>query len=541
MRYFLCIALFVLALLFPSPSRGEYRVEALFPYSLTGDNTKDAPAGSTQLLMVSIESFHNDEDIPVQVHMTAPEGFQLLSENIRKGAAAHAGVIDKVLPAQYGQTFLSVPVALPITFPKGEETLQVIVSGGGERVEKEIPFSVTPPEAKEDGPGEAGYVSWYIQGLSFPVNEEGNRDARQERNTLVVRDVMLETLWHRFTGGGIDWSEELARPAGYLLLELRNPGKSKVPLKALIQLTDKHTGEERPGFIPAGSEEGEMGRSAGRANGTEAMIGLAGNVIQIAAIPVYVDPFLLVEGDYTLRVTLSDGTNARVQELPVSIVKGRGIGIGAVLFAFVCLGTLLLSIGALRRCIQTLGARGDITVALFAALAFGGVVVPVTLIGDFLQVILGPFSGLVTGLLSGVIQYILLMALLVLFRKPGVAALFFIIRWLLSAILFGRVSPVGILVMAVSAVVIECALHLAGFFRKKELSHGYCLGMALVMGVCDAFITLINMEQIMLFYRLYYADWFIGLYMLVNGLIYSSVGSSFGFAIGSRLRQVVRE
>ena len=48
-----------------------------------------------------------------------------------------------------------------------------------------------------------------------------------------------------------------------------------------------------------------------------------------------------------------------------------------------------------------------------------------------------------------------------------------------------------------------------------------------------------NMEQLMFFYRLYYADWFIGLYMLMNGLLYSTLGSWMGYRIGSRLKQVM--
>lgn len=47
------------------------------------------------------------------------------------------------------------------------------------------------------------------------------------------------------------------------------------------------------------------------------------------------------------------------------------------------------------------------------------------------------------------------------------------------------------------------------------------------------------MQQLMLFYRLYYADWFIGLYMVINGLLYSSLGSFLGWKTGSRLRQVM--
>ena len=187
----------------------------------------------------------------------------------------------------------------------------------------------------------------------------------------------------------------------------------------------------------------------------------------------------------------------------------------------------------------SIGARGDIAAALFAALAFGSMVVPVTLAGDFLHVILGPFSGLVTGLLSGVVQYMLLMSLLVLFRRPGVTALFFLIRWLLSAVLFGRVTPVGILLAAFSIVVIEGALYITGFYRKKTLTLPYGLFISLVLGLCDAGITFVNMQQLMLFYRLYYADWFIGLYMVINGLLYSSLGSFLGWKTGSRLRQVM--
>ena len=43
----------------------------------------------------------------------------------------------------------------------------------------------------------------------------------------------------------------------------------------------------------------------------------------------------------------------------------------------------------------------------------------------------------------------------------------------------------------------------------------------------------------MFFDRLYYADWFIGLYMLMNGLLYSTLGSWMGYRIGSRLKQVM--
>ena len=261
--------------------------------------------------------------------------------------------------------------------------------------------------------------------------------------------------------------------------------------------------------------------------------------MQTAVIPLYANPFTLSEGDYNLRITLSDGESQKITELPLTVVKSRSMGMISTGLSCFSLLLVLLSFGKIKKTMISIGARGDIAAALFAALAFGGVVVPVTLAGDFLHVILGPFSGLVTGLLSGVVQYMLLMSLLVLFRRPGVTALFFLIRWLLSAVLFGRVTPVGILLAAFSIVVIEGALYITGFYRKKTLTLPYGLFISLVLGLCDAGITFVNMQQLMLFYRLYYADWFIGLYMVINGLLYSSLGSFLGWKTGSRLRQVM--
>ena len=65
--------------------------------------------------------------------------------------------------------------------------------------------------------------------------------------------------------------------------------------------------------------------------------------------------------------------------------------------------------------------------------------------------------------------------------------------------------------------------------------------ICLMMGVADALITFVNLEQMMFFYRLYYADWYLALYMLINGLLYSAVGSWLGYKLGLKLRQVMGE
>lgn len=112
-------------------------------------------------------------------------------------------------------------------------------------------------------------------------------------------------------------------------------------------------------------------------------------------------------------------------------------------------------------------------------------------------------------------------------------------RWLLSAILFGRVTLVGILICSVSIVVLEFVLWVWGFFKKEVITEQYAVLIAVMIGIADAFITFINMQQMMFFYRLYYANWFIALYMLVNGILYSSIGAWMGYRMGEKLKQVM--
>lgn len=249
----------------------------------------------------------------------------------------------------------------------------------------------------------------------------------------------------------------------------------------------------------------------------------------------------MLEGDYSLRVTVSGNGQEKVQEVPLTIAKKHNLGLLAVGFSFICLLAVLAFSYKLKGCIYRIGARGAITVALFAALAFGGITLPTTLIGDLLHVFLGPFSGLVTGILSGMLLYLLVVALLVLFRAPGVLTLMYFVKYMLAGLMFGHFTPLGLLSMCVNVAILETLLYLSGFYRRQELGKGYMLFICLLMGVGDALVTFVNMEQMMFFYRLYYADWYLALYMLVNGLVYSSIGAWLGAKTGSKLQQVMGE
>lgn len=537
-RFFLFLFFILCTVLTPAYGmEGMAKLDAVYPYTLSPTEKAEVHPGSTQMLYVSLEEANVPAERRVSVHISLPEGYKALpgdhweaSDNGREVA------MDWTLPADFGQLFEAVPILSDSSVTSSAEEVAVTVDGDGLHLSQIIPFTVGEPVAAKKE-GKKTHESWYIQGSALPVDESGESDGRQAKDTIVVPDVTLENIKTRLTGGkSTDWTGILSRPVAYMLLDLRNPMGDEKPVHGMAQLVDRGTGEVKKGLISI-SEGGAVSEESPER--TDISFSLTGSKLQTVVFPLYADPFSINEGDYNLRITLNDGGSDRIMEIPLTVVKRRSIGFLTLGFSMACLLAVLLSLGRLKKCILHIGARGDITTALFGALAFGCVVVPVTLLGDFLHVLLGPFSGLVTGLLSGVVQYLLLMALLMLFRKPGVAALFYLIRWLLSAILFGRVTPVGILLCAASMVVIEGVLYISGFYRKQEISRNYGIFISFLLGLCDAGLTFVNMQQLMLFYRMYYADWFIGLYMVINGLLYSSLGSFLGWKTGRRLKQVM--
>ena len=372
------------------------------------------------------------------------------------------------------------------------------------------------------------------------------KNDKEEAGVIYVRDTSLESFRNRMTGhGATNWSAVFNHPACHLLLDMRNPQRDVRVLKFKAELINKQTGETVPGLTTSGkttmdSENGWAGEMSKESEST-ALISLDGKKTQTFILPIYVDYFTVLEGDYTLRVTVEGNGQKKIQENPLTIAKKHSLGLAAVGFSFICLILVLAFFYKLKDTVYTIGAKGAITVALFAAIAFGGITLPTTIIGDFIHVFLGPFSGLVTGILSGIFQYLLIVALLVLYRKPGVVSLLFFIKFMLNGIMFGHFTPLGMLSLSVSVVVLEVVLYGIGFFKKRELDHNYMLFVAVALGLADALTTFINLEQMMFFYRLYYADWYISLYMLINGLLYSSIGAWIGFKTGAKLKQVMGE
>ncbi len=551
----LCKLILSLLLCWSTTASAGARLQAEYPYSLEQKNIQQVEGGSTMPLYINLTSYDVPDVQEATIKVTLPTGFRPLQSpgwELREEAGAQSALAKWQLPASYGQNFDLLYVQPEVALPAGKYRILVEASSGAWQLKRVISFSYVPgtnnvPEksAVKEVVDKSQY-NWYIQSVNLPVDAQGNKDDRAAANVIYVRDTTLEGFRNRMTGdGATNWSAVFNHPATFVMLEMRNPQKDVRVLKFKAELLDKNTGKLEPGLMTAGKVVDEYGHGlageTGSVGETTAMISLDGKKNQTFILPLYVDYFTVLEGDYNLRVTVSGNGQEKIQEVPIAITKKHNVGLGAVGFSFLCALLALASSYRLPGCIKRIGARGAITVALFAALAFGGITLPTTLLGDLLHVFLGPFSGLVTGILSGVLQYLLIVSLLTLFRAPGVLALMFFVKYMLSGLMFGHFTPLGALSTCVSVVVLEAVLYLCGFYRVQQLGKHYMMLVALLLGLADAAVTFINLEQMMFFYRLYYADWYMALYMLINGLLYSSIGAWLGFKTGSKLQQVIGE
>ena len=71
---------------------------------------------------------------------------------------------------------------------------------------------------------DARRFNWYIQNVTLPVDNLGNKDERAAEGVIYVRDTTLEGFRNRMMGdGATNWSAVFNHPATFLLLDMRNP------------------------------------------------------------------------------------------------------------------------------------------------------------------------------------------------------------------------------------------------------------------------------------------------------------------------------
>lgn len=259
------------------------------------------------------------------------------------------------------------------------------------------------------------------------------------------------------------------------------------------------------------------------------------------AVPIFITSEPL-PGEYRRRVTIKPmaGSNPiMVLESPLYI---RTMNWRALFFTVAAIAAMVLGFAVLafnfKRLMAGMKIRWVVIIALFGSLNFVGVTLPIRVFGAMVQGLLGPFSGLMTGLFSDLLHFALTVALIRLIPRPGVVALSALVRYLLATIITGGFQITDLVYLGSAIAVNESALHLAGVTRKKDDFvwnwPNMCL-LATLLALGDAFLNATSLYLHTVVFRMYFADWYIALNVVVNGLVYTSLAVLLGKRFSDRL------
>lgn len=389
-----------------------------------------------------------------------------------------------------------------------------------------------------------------IAGIVLPLDKDGRKDDRLDDNTLVLRDRKLDYYKNVLRGKGASNLEiEAVHPVAHMAVDFANPGGQQKLITISARLLDETTHQPLEGLFTPGTtgEDKDAGALGGSKDQLEVFAALTGETTQRILIPVYADEQYVSGGRYLLQVVVNDGLKQPlIAEIPLTIVKkNMQAMVITVLAATVVLISLLIGLYHLHTLVEQLKTRWLITIALFGAAAFAVVNVPSTLLNDFFHVVLGPFGFLVTGLFNSVFLYMLVVSLVILIPRPGVISLMTTVRMMLGMLVFGNLSPVGVLSYGMHVLLLEVLLYISGFYgniakneSKTSFSIRQVLSVAIICGIADGMATYVGIQSMAFLYRMYYAEWYIYAIMLINGLLYTSIGAACGVLLGCKLIKV---
>ncbi|MCE2413209.1 hypothetical protein J4G07_04345 [Candidatus Poribacteria bacterium] len=381
-----------------------------------------------------------------------------------------------------------------------------------------------------------------IESIEMPTDAMGAADPKQREDTIYYPRPLFSWLRTAQTNA--------FEPTTYQTVRLRNRGEETIHVVVSSTNTDTNTGETIVFLAPPETANGGMNRSV-------AFASLPGGTITEIPLPIYFHPAYLsqgkaeqaIPGEYergvTVKVWGSDATILREQR-PLHLIVPNQQALLVSLLAIVssCLGFAIV-LRFHKRLFASFTTKHLIVIALFSTTVFVAVMVPSTLFLNLVSAILGPFSVLLTGLINETLYYALLTALLIYItgdprnaetrnhvraKGSGVILLVSAVRLLLGGVTFGLFTPMAIVYTGTSVLLLETGFLLV---RSRNL-----LAWAVVLGICDALSVYVDFQLSILFYRLFYADWYIVLRILIEGFVYTFIGVLLGARLGRGLWRV---
>jgi hypothetical protein len=472
--------------------------------------------GETVDLMLEVEKLTDADPIEFDVSAaieSPPAGFRMEPAVVEEGVR---------LEIEFDKRIWTTQVELGDRLPPNP--LCIALRGEGFSLPLALHFV-----SRDVGPESLQIVSWRL-----PTAADGTR----ERERIEDRVSIPNPLWTRLApwfGIRVPVPDPFD-PFAYQTVSIRNRSAQPISLLLAGEVVDARNG--RPvGFFasPELESAGGMGRILAYAH-------LGPGETVPCVLPVYVRPDTPA-GNYRRRIEIkplgSDAT-LRVLEAPLGVVRSSWLFFGWVAASSVLSGGWLAAVFVFyRRMVRSMGVRLLVLLALLGSLQFalqfaGGMASMV------LYAVLGPFNCLVGGLLTEVMTYLLVTSILYLVPRVGAITLAGLVSYVMGGILFGAFGLTDLLFMGSSVAFGELLLLAFGVTRLGEPRAGppKLVPLMLALGAADAAATFTSIALQAVFYRLFFAPWYLVLQVAVTGFLYTVLGVYLGQPIGMSLRKV---
>ncbi len=491
--------------------------------------------GATITALLCVESLAQ-EDIAIDYEVRIPTPLRPLVKNadikIEKGGNSWILKTSFPLKVEGEKWFRPVKISIPANSPCRDyvirSTARIHCSSGVAVIRHTTRLKVVSSKEIKD--------YFEIGEVIIPANGKGEPDSRREQSTFLITEK--RNFWQRLVVQE-DKDKKGVAPATYMAVTIKSRAAYNAILLISLDILDPRSGERVKGFeYPYAAGHGDL-PGAGE---IYQIVNLKPKSEEKVVLPIYTKEGVVLPGIYKARIkAFLFGTSAMVgqKDIKVKAVSTRWI---PILMTFIALMT---AIGGCfffywqRRRFLSVNSKDLILIALFGTVMFAVVNVPGTILFNVAHVLLGPFSFLLTGFFYEVIFYLLLTSLLVLIPRVGTTTLVIMVRFLMSSFVLGEFSPLSLIYYATMATVLEGAVYLSGISRGKEKFDRCRIALvALILALADTYLSFVFFNLSMLFYRLYYANWYIGVYLVVNGFLFTLLAVPFGFRLGNRLKAV---
>jgi hypothetical protein len=379
------------------------------------------------------------------------------------------------------------------------------------------------------------YIS--IASIEMPTDASGIADTRQREDAIYHPRPLFSWLETQQT--------DVYTPVTYQTIHLNNQGEETIHVVVSSINRDVNSGAAVPSLAPPDAVNAGTDRSISFAS-------LPGGELTSISLPIYFDSQSAEAGEFEREIAVKiwgSDTTVISEKRPLHIIvpNRHALFVSGLAIIASCIGLVVL-LRFHRQFFVRFTTKQLIVIALFGTTIFVTVVVPSTLFLNLIRALLGPVSILLTGLLNETLYYALLTALLIYingapdddalrgssdsqnYSKGGVILLVSAVRLLLGAVTFGLFTPMTIIYTGTSVLLLETGFLLV---RRRGL-----FAWALVLGICDAIAVYVDFQLSILFYRLFFADWYIWLRIFVEGFAYTFIGVLLGARLGRGLWRV---